>query len=223
MRVHVQKIVYGWHCIWVTTIIIAVFLLVGWFCFFFSDPNRSLFVDLPLIVLEWSFVPAGEENCSRTLLQPSVMMNDCFPTRLHSVSLETEHLNTLASSPGKKKETVGRFRKNWNKHIHIAWENMPKDHFLVEIFDNGLPWQHVGALVVTWVSKVMKTHDFYSALFWKQMRMAFQFNPHISFAIIISKFQSEIKSLNNVLISQCFPNCIYINCKCQSALWHSYN
>lgn len=47
-------------------------------------------------------VPAGEENCSRTLLQPSVMMNDCFPTRLHSVSLETEHLNTLASSPRKK-------------------------------------------------------------------------------------------------------------------------
>lgn len=44
-------------------------------------------------------VPAGEENCNRTLLQPSVMMNDCFPTRLHSVSLETEHLNTLASSP----------------------------------------------------------------------------------------------------------------------------
>lgn len=47
-------------------------------------------------------VPAGEENCSRTLLQPSVMMNDCFPTRLHSVSLETEHLNTLVSSPGKE-------------------------------------------------------------------------------------------------------------------------
>lgn len=46
-------------------------------------------------------IPAGEENCSRTLLQPSVMMNDCFPTRLHSVSLETEHLNTLASSPTK--------------------------------------------------------------------------------------------------------------------------
>lgn len=47
-------------------------------------------------------LPVGEENCSSTLLQPNVMMNDCFPTRLHSVSLETEHLNTLASSPRKK-------------------------------------------------------------------------------------------------------------------------
>ncbi len=56
-----------------------------------------------LIVLGCLCVPAGEENCSRTLLQPSVMMNDCFPTRLHSVSLETEHLNTLASSPEKKR------------------------------------------------------------------------------------------------------------------------
>lgn len=50
--------------------------------------------------LDW--VPAGEENCSSTLLQPSVMMNDCFPTRLHSVSLDTEHLNTLVSSPGRE-------------------------------------------------------------------------------------------------------------------------
>lgn len=58
------------------------------------------------------FVPAGEENCSRTLLQPSVMMNDCFPTRLHSVSLETEHLNTLASSP----ENKGMGRRELGQH-----------------------------------------------------------------------------------------------------------
>lgn len=53
-------------------------------------------------------VPAGEENCSSTLLQPSVMMNDCFPTRLHSVSLDTEHLNTLVSSPGRESGSVER-------------------------------------------------------------------------------------------------------------------
>lgn len=63
-------------------------------------------VDNPLYLLSHSclcvYLPVGEENCSSTLLQPNVMMNDCFPTRLHSVSLETEHLNTLASSPRKK-------------------------------------------------------------------------------------------------------------------------
>lgn len=76
-----------------------------------------------LIALYCWCVPAGEENCSRTLLQPSVMMNDCFPTRLHSVSLETEHLNTLASSPGKK----GRRWKELGKHetnVHTASEKI---------------------------------------------------------------------------------------------------
>lgn len=37
-------------------------------------------------------------NCSRTLLHPSVTMKDCLPTRLHSVSRDTEHLNTHVSS-----------------------------------------------------------------------------------------------------------------------------
>lgn len=59
-------------------------------------------------------IPAGEENCSRTLLQPSVMISDCFPTRLHSVSLEMEHLNTLASSPGKKGRRWKEFREKKN-------------------------------------------------------------------------------------------------------------
>lgn len=45
----------------------------------------------------------GVPNCSRTLLQPRVMMKDCFPTRLHSVSRDTEHLNTQTSSSGKIK------------------------------------------------------------------------------------------------------------------------
>ncbi len=43
-------------------------------------------------------LPAGDANCRRTLLQPRVMMKDCFPTRLHSVSRDTEHLKTHVSS-----------------------------------------------------------------------------------------------------------------------------
>lgn len=72
------------------------------------------YVNPVTVLLHWGCLclPAGEENCSRTLLQPSVMMNDCFPTRLHSVSLETEHLNTLASSPGNK----GRGWEELGKH-----------------------------------------------------------------------------------------------------------
>lgn len=44
--------------------------------------------------------PVGVANCSRTLLQPRVTMKDCLPTRLHSVSRHTEHLNTQTSSSG---------------------------------------------------------------------------------------------------------------------------
>lgn len=47
-------------------------------------------------------LPAGDANCRRTLLQPRVMMKDCFPTRLHSVSLDTEHLKTHVSSSVEK-------------------------------------------------------------------------------------------------------------------------
>lgn len=47
-------------------------------------------------------LPVGEANCRSTLLQPSVKMKDCFPTRLHSVSRDTEHLNTLASSSAER-------------------------------------------------------------------------------------------------------------------------
>ena len=43
-------------------------------------------------------IPLGVANWRRTLLQPRVMMNDCLPTRLHSVSRDTEHLNTHTSS-----------------------------------------------------------------------------------------------------------------------------
>lgn len=43
-------------------------------------------------------IPFGVANWMRTLLQPSVMMKDCLPTRLHSVSRDTEHLNTHTSS-----------------------------------------------------------------------------------------------------------------------------
>lgn len=47
----------------------------------------------------------GVPNCSRTLLQPRVMMKDCLPTRLHSVSRDTEHLNTQTSSSGRGGKT----------------------------------------------------------------------------------------------------------------------
>lgn len=43
-------------------------------------------------------LPLGVANWMRTLLQPRVMMKDCLPTRLHSVSRDTEHLNTQTSS-----------------------------------------------------------------------------------------------------------------------------
>lgn len=55
-------------------------------------------------------LPAGVENCSRTLLQPSVMMNDCLPTRLHSVSLDNEHLKTEVSSPVDKPSETGKIK-----------------------------------------------------------------------------------------------------------------
>lgn len=218
-------------CLWLTLYLgyyhyyccVFVGWLVGFVCFFFSDP---LFYHCLLIcpLLCWNDHlylqvrrTAAGRCCSPVWWWTTASPRGCTlsPWKLNTWT----HWPPLLEKRKRQWEDLGKIEIN----IYTAWEKMPKDHFLVETFDNGLPWQHVGALVVTWVSKVMKTHDFYSVLFWKQMRMAFQFNPHISFAIIISKFQSEIKSLNNVLISQCFPNCIYINCKCQSALWHSYN
>lgn len=51
--------------------------------------------------------PLGVANWMRTLLQPSVMMKDCLPTRLHSVSRDTEHLNTQTSSSGGEERTRG--------------------------------------------------------------------------------------------------------------------
>lgn len=53
-------------------------------------------------------VPLGVANWMRTLLQPRVMMKDCLPTRLHSVSRDTEHLNTHTSSSARREAGVSR-------------------------------------------------------------------------------------------------------------------
>lgn len=49
----------------------------------------------------------------RTLLQPSVMMKDCLPTRLHSVSRDTEHLNTHTSSSARERGTLAWATVAW--------------------------------------------------------------------------------------------------------------
>lgn len=67
----------------------------------------------------------GVPNCSRTLLQPRVMMKDCLPTRLHSVSRDTEHLNTQTSSSGRGGKTgneggkpgMGGENREWERRV----------------------------------------------------------------------------------------------------------
>lgn len=72
-------------------------------CLYSATFSQRPSLHLPCPTKKLKHIPWGVANWMRTLLQPRVMMKDCLPTRLHSVSRDTEHLNTHTSSSARER------------------------------------------------------------------------------------------------------------------------
>lgn len=150
-------------CLWLT-------LYLGYYhyyCFVFSSLTPSF------TTVCWS-APycAGMLICTCRWgeLQQDAVAAQCDDERLlpHAAALclpgnwTLEHTGLLSWKKKRKRrwEDLGKIEIN----IYTAWENMPKDDFLVETFDNGLPLTACGCLGGNIGFKGNENTWFYSAI-----------------------------------------------------------